>query len=73
MKSWELHRVPVERLRRTCKPDELDFCRTTEDVPPLDGFIGQERAVGAMQFGLAMDAPCYNIFVVGQPGTGVWP
>jgi len=70
MQSLELHRVPVERLRRVCKLDELDFCTTTEDVPPLDGFIGQERAVRAMQFGLAMDAPCYNIFVVGQPGTG---
>ncbi|TEB18027.1 Lon protease [Pelotomaculum sp. FP] len=70
MKNLELHRVPVERLRRTCKPEELDFCMTTEDVPPLDGFIGQERAVRAMQFGLAMDAPCYNIFVVGRPGTG---
>lgn len=68
--NLELYRVPVERLRRTCKPEELDFFTTTEDVPPLDGFIGQERAVRAMQFGLAMDAPCYNIFVVGQPGTG---
>lgn len=70
MQSLELHRVPVERLRKFCRPDELDFCTTTEDVPPLDGFIGQERAVRAMQFGLAMDAPRYNIFVVGQPGTG---
>lgn len=70
MQSSELHRVPLENLRKTCKMEELDFCTSTEDMMPLKGFIGQERAVRAMQFGLAMDAPYYNIFVVGQPGTG---
>jgi hypothetical protein len=39
-------------------------------MQPLEGFIGQERAVRAMQFGLSMTAPGYNIFVVGPPGTG---
>ncbi|BAF60066.1 hypothetical protein PTH_1885 [Pelotomaculum thermopropionicum SI] len=66
----EKYRIPVEKLRRVCRDEELDFCRTTEDVPPLDGFIGQERAVRSMQFGLSINAPGYNIFVVGPPGTG---
>jgi len=70
MQSPESYRIPAEKLRKTCKMEELDFCTGTEDMAPLKGFIGQERAVRAMQFGLAMDVPYYNIFVVGQPGTG---
>ncbi len=66
----EKYKVPVEKLKRVCHSKELDFCDTTADIEPLDGFIGQDRAVRAMQFGLAMKAPGYNIFVVGPPGTG---
>ncbi len=66
----EKHKVPVEKLKRVCHSNELGFCKTTADLEPLDGFIGQDRAVRAMQFGLAMKAPGYNIFVVGLPGTG---
>ncbi|MFX4261388.1 AAA family ATPase [Pelotomaculum propionicicum] len=62
--------VPIEKLRKVCCGEELDFCRTTEDMRPPEDFIGQERAVRAMQFGLSMNAPGYNIFVVGPPGTG---
>ncbi|MGQ9531748.1 MAG: Lon-like protease helical domain-containing protein, partial [Desulfotomaculales bacterium] len=63
-------RVEVEKLRRRCRPEELDFCLTSADVPPLADFIGQERAVRAMEFGLTMKAPGYNIYVAGPPGTG---
>ncbi len=63
-------RVEVEKLRRRCRPEELDFCVTSADVPPLTDFIGQERAVRAMEFGLTMKAPGYNIYVAGPPGTG---
>lgn len=70
METLEKLKIPVEKLRRICSRDEFDFCKTTVDVSPLDGFIVQERAVRAMQFGLAMNAPGYNIFVVGPSGTG---
>ncbi len=62
-------RVPVERLRRYCRPDELGF-ETTAEVQPLKDFIGQERAVRAMQFGVSMGAPGYNVYVAGPTGTG---
>ncbi len=62
-------RVPVEKLRRYCRPDELGF-ETTEEVQPLKDFIGQERAVKAMQFGVNMHAPGYNVYVAGPTGTG---
>lgn len=63
-------RVAVELLRRRCYPDELSFCNTSADVPPLKDFIGQERAIRAMQFGLSMTAPGYNTYVSGPTGTG---
>jgi lon-related putative ATP-dependent protease len=36
----------------------------------LDEIIGQTRAVQAIEFGLNMDSPGYNIFVTGIEGTG---
>ncbi|MCL6477700.1 MAG: AAA family ATPase [Peptococcaceae bacterium] len=62
-------RVPVKKLRRYCEPEEL-CCETTQEVPPLKDFIGQERAVRAMQFGVSMRAPGYNVYVAGPTGTG---
>ncbi len=32
--------------------------------------VGQPRAQSALTFGVAMKAPGYNIFVMGEPGTG---
>ncbi|EEG76096.1 hypothetical protein [Dethiobacter alkaliphilus] len=39
-----------EELRYICDPSQFEF-ETTESVPPLEGIIGQERAVRAMEFG----------------------
>lgn len=61
--------IPFESLRRCCKPDEITYDSTAQ-VSPLRDFIGQERAIKAMQFGLTMKAPGYNIYVAGPPGTG---
>jgi lon-related putative ATP-dependent protease len=48
----------------------LKFCKTSKDVTILEGVIGQDRAVKSMEFGLSMNAPGYNIFVLGSQGTG---
>ena len=61
--------VPAERLRWVCDPAELDFASTAE-VAPLEGTVGQDRAVQALNFSLEMQAPGFNLFVAGQPGTG---
>lgn len=42
----------------------------TSEVEPNDGIIGQERAVRAMQLGLKMNNPAYNIYVSGDCGSG---
>lgn len=62
--------VPVERLRHVCDPTQFNF-RTTEEVEPLaEAIIGQERAVRAMEFGLRVRCPGYNVYVSGPTGTG---
>ncbi len=61
--------VPHGKLTKVCNPDDLGF-ETTEQVPPLQGTIGQERAVEALEFGLGIDAPDFNVFVSGLVGTG---
>ncbi len=58
-----------ESLRWTCDPAELEF-ETTGELPADGAFVGQERGIHAIQFGLGMDQAGYNIFVSGPPGTG---
>jgi predicted ATP-dependent protease len=61
--------LDVERLYHPCDPAELDF-RTTSEVPDLDGVFGQDRAADAIRFGLAIERPGYNLFVLGEHGGG---
>jgi len=44
--------------------------RSTADVDPLTETIGQPRAVEAFGLGLDVEAPGYNLFVTGIPGSG---
>jgi lon-related putative ATP-dependent protease len=56
-------------LRCICDAKIFNF-KDTSEVEPLDVVIGQERAVKAIDFGLNMKSPGYNIFVTGIEGTG---
>lgn len=62
-------RLPLEKLRWECDPNQFDF-QTTNDLPELEGTIGQERAIKSIQFGLDMEDAGYNIYVAGEAGTG---
>lgn len=57
------------QLKRGCFPQELPFL-TTAEVRPLEGVIGQDRAVRAFDFGLAVKRKGYNIYMAGPSGTG---
>ncbi|QSX08165.1 AAA family ATPase [Alkalibacter rhizosphaerae] len=71
MGSEKQFEVGLDRLKNVCGEDlELDFCHSSKDVAPFESFIGQERAIRAMDFGLGMEATGYNIFVAGAQGTG---
>jgi predicted ATP-dependent protease len=61
--------VPVEKLRWICPPEIFKFECTT-DIEPLKEFIGQERAIDSINFGLAVERPGYNLFLTGLTGTG---
>lgn len=66
MKAYELK---PEQLTSQCEETCLKF-DSTADVQPLDGIMGQDRAVEALGFGLKMKRRGYNIFVAGNWGTG---
>lgn len=42
----------------------------TSEIEPLKDFLGQDRAVTAMELGLKITNPAYNIYIAGDPGTG---
>jgi predicted ATP-dependent protease len=67
--AWSSLRLPADKLRRECDPAVFKF-KTTADVPPIEGTVGQDRAVSAMRFGLDIDASGFNLFVNGPTGTG---
>lgn len=61
--------VPADQLTVACNPDDLGF-ETTSDIAPLNGTIGQERAVSALELALDIEADGFNLFVSGIPGSG---
>lgn len=63
------YRLRPEDLRWVCDPATLPF-ECTDELEGLKGFVGQKRAFSAIEFGLRMDRPGYNLFVVGPSGTG---
>lgn len=62
-------RLTPDQLTVPINLDSLGFV-TTDELEPFRGILGQDRAVEAMQFGVAMHRPGYNVFVMGEPGTG---
>lgn len=60
--------VAPESLRRHADLSRLPA--TTADVPPLEGTVGQPRALDAIEFGLEVHATGYNLFVAGPTGSG---
>lgn len=62
-------RVKPENLRWVCDPKLIPAKLSTE-LAPIDGLLGQERALEAVSFGLDIPSAGYNIFVHGDPGSG---
>ena len=61
-----------EKLRRECPPGTVE-CRTSEELTPLEGIVGQDRALKALTFGMEMKGKGFNVFVAGPPITGKRP
>lgn len=61
--------LPSKKLFNTCDQDKFDF-ETTADLKPHSRIIGQPRGTESIVFGLGVDSPGYNIYVLGESGTG---
>lgn len=60
-------KLPVASLKLNVDLSEL-YLHDSTDSP--SGILGQERAQSALEFGVAMANPGYNIYVMGEPGLG---
>ncbi len=61
--------LSVSELKWKCDPDIFEF-ESTKNLEPIEGIIGQERALKALRLGVDLRSPGYNIFVTGLSGTG---
>ncbi len=61
--------LSYDQLSHRCDPDSLGF-ETTADIAALQGTLGQERALAAVEFGLEIKTSGFNIYASGRPGTG---
>ena len=61
--------IAADKLTWRCDLTDLPFT-CTADMTPLEDFIGQDRAIRAIEFGLGVNKPGFNIFVTGLTGTG---
>lgn len=62
-------KLSYRQLKKHCNIENFNF-ETTDEIPCLLGIMGQERAEEAMEFGLGIDHPSYNIYISGANGTG---
>jgi len=60
-------KLSAEEIRAECEPLE---CRTSGELAPLEGIIGQDRALRALNLGLGIGERGFNVYVAGPPGTG---
>ena len=64
--------LDATKLRTACTLEGVEFV-TTADLPDLSwvgGAPGQGRAREAVEFGVGLRSPGYNVFVLGPPGVG---
>ncbi len=56
-------------LRQQLDITQLGF-KTTKKIKPLSEFIGQERALSALNFGININKKGYNLYAMGPAGIG---
>jgi len=59
----------VDELYRCCDQNIFKF-NTTAELPDVIEIIGQDRALRAIDFGLNLDSKGFNVFILGENGTG---
>jgi len=64
-----MRKLAPDDLYRRCDAEQFPFS-TTDDISAVSGTIGQERALRSLDFGLGVASKGFNIFALGEPGTG---
>lgn len=62
-------KLPAKSLKLQINPTDYSALTDTSESRVIN-ILGQERAQSALGFGIAMQNPGYNIYVMGEPGTG---
>ncbi len=65
----DLKALDEHLLYRRCDPEQFVF-QTTAELAASTEIVGQERAVDAVAFGIDIQRPGYNLYVMGEPGSG---
>ncbi len=64
--------LPPDKLRLECPAGSVG-CETSEELGPIEGIIGQERALKALKFAVEMKGKGFNVYAAGIPSTGKRP
>src|SRR5260370_30407195 len=60
--------LPPEKLRLECPADQVG-CETSAELGPVDGIIGQDRALKALKFVVEMKVKGWNVYAAVPPIT----
>ncbi len=69
IKASKHKELKAEELKWECDFSDWEFESTTT-IKPIEGIVGQERALKALKIGVEINHPGYNIFITGISGTG---
>ena len=61
--------LSFKELKKECDPSSFKF-KTTRELEPFSGTIGQARGIKAIEFGLNIDIKGYNLYLEGPTGIG---
>lgn len=61
--------LAVKEYRNSYDTGKVE-CGSTMELKPLEGIVGQDRALKALTFGLNIEQKGFNLYVSGIPGTG---
>ena len=65
----QINPLNYKLLRKKLNASQLEF-ETTEELDSLIEFVGQERALKAMAFGIGVKSQGYNLYALGPAGVG---
>lgn len=64
-----VHELDAQSIYRRCDPKRFTF-QTTAELEDLSQIIGQPRAIDAVKFATGIREKGYNLFVMGDAGSG---